>query len=177
MQNKEGDKAMAPTLVGEDYSRKRFGYKIPRGYEFDCIQNNEIIIKPIKPQFPKTYNECYNLLNDFNFTDVERYDFEIDWRLTIKDKNYGNILNTFAKLLICRDAYWKIAGEQMRLGKPWEPDLENEELYCVQNYNKQIIKSKTNTAFNKILIFPTEEMRDTFYENFNDLIEQCKELL
>jgi hypothetical protein len=29
----------------------------------------------------------------------------------------------------------------------------------------------------KILAFPTEEMRDTFYENFKDLIEQCKELL
>ena len=50
----ERDKAMAPNLVGEDYSGKRFGYKIPQGYEFDCIQNNEIIIKPIKPQYPKT---------------------------------------------------------------------------------------------------------------------------
>ena len=30
---------------------------------------------------------------------------------------------------------------------------------------------------NKILAFPTEEMRDAFYENFKDLIEQCKELL
>ena len=27
------------------------------------------------------------------------------------------------------------------------------------------------------LSFPTEEMRDAFYENFKDLIEQCKELL
>ena len=30
---------------------------------------------------------------------------------------------------------------------------------------------------NIILTFPTEEMRDTFYENFKELIEQCKELL
>lgn len=33
------------------------------------------------------------------------------------------------------------------------------------------------TAFNKILIFPTEEIRDIFYENFQDKIEECKELL
>jgi hypothetical protein len=33
---------------------------------------------------------------------------------------------------------------------------------------------KTN---NTILAFPTEEMRDEFYENFKYLIEQCKELL
>ena len=130
-----------------------------------------------KPVYPKTYNECYNILNCFSFTNVERYNFENDWRLTIKDKNYGNIMNAFVKLLICRDTYWKIAGEEMGLGKPWEPDLENEELYCIQNYNKQITISRTNTAFNKILIFPTEKMRDAFYENFKNLIEQCKELL
>ena len=28
-----------------------------------------------------------------------------------------------------------------------------------------------------LLVFPTKEMRDTFYKNFKDLIEQCKELL
>ena len=27
------------------------------------------------------------------------------------------------KLIICRDVYWKIYGEQMGLGKPWEPDF------------------------------------------------------
>jgi hypothetical protein len=85
--------------------------------------------------------------------------------------------NSLFRLRMCRDAYWKIYGEQMGLGKPWEPDLENEELYCIQNYNKQITISRTNTAFNKILIFPTEEMRDVFYKNFKHLIEQCKELL
>ena len=155
-----------------------YAIKIADGYRFDSIdENGDIIVKSIKPVYPKTYNECYNILNCFSFTDVEQYNFENDWRLTIKDKNYGNIMNAFVKLLICRDTYWKIAGEEMGLGKPWEPDLENEELYCIQNYNKQITISRTNTAFNKILIFPTEKMRDVFYENFKDLIEQCKELL
>ena len=30
---------------------------------------------------------------------------------------------------------------------------------------------------NKILVFPTIEMRDAFYDNFKELIENCKELL
>ena len=30
---------------------------------------------------------------------------------------------------------------------------------------------------NVILAFPTDEMRDAFYENFNELIGSCKELL
>ena len=171
----KGDKAKAPNLIGEDYSGKRFGYKIPNGYEFDCIKNNEIIIKPKKPQYPITFEECCKVVNAspcvklvFNLSDGQKYSYDVD-NLQI----YENI----RRLKICRDAYWKIAGEQMGLGKPWEPDLENEELYCIQNYNKQITISRTNTAFNKFLIFPTEEMRDVFYENFKDLIEKCKELL
>ena len=55
------DKAIAPVLTGEDLTYNRFGYKIPNGYEFDCIKNNEIIIKPKQPQYPKTYKECCDL--------------------------------------------------------------------------------------------------------------------
>lgn len=32
-------------------------------------------------------------------------------------------------------------------------------------------------ATDKILIFPAEEMRDVFYENFKSEIESCKEFL
>lgn len=163
----EKDKAMAPILVGEDYSGKRFGYKIPNGYEFDCIKNSEIIIKPIKPKYPKTYEECCKVLGcDRNLI------------LGAMPMKYQVLIN-FQKLLICRDAYWKIAGEQMGLDKPWKPDwndcaqhkfglytLENE-IRCI---NLQVLK-------NIILVFPTEEMRDDFYNNFKDLIENCKELL
>jgi hypothetical protein len=66
----------------------------------------------------------------------------------------------------------------MRLGKPWEPDWEDE------NQKKHIISSWLGTIqdleenfVSLPLAFPTEEMRDAFYENFKDLIEQCKELL
>lgn len=159
----EVDKAMAPNLVREDYYGKRFGYKIPNGYEFDCIKNNEIILKP---KYPISYEKCCTYLG------LQHCCLTIDLPF-----NYSPLFISLAQLYICRNAYWKIAGGEMGLDKPWEPDLENEELYCIVNYNKQIIKSKTNTAFNKILIFPTAEMRDAFYENFKDLIECCKELL
>ena len=41
---------------------------------------------------------------------------------------------------------------------------------------KSIIKG-IKWAGNKILAFPTAEMRDAFFEDFKELIEQCKELL
>lgn len=42
----------------------------------------------------------------------------------------------------------------------------------------EVVKDTTpNCIANYLLDFPTAEMRDAFYENFKDLIEQCKELL
>jgi hypothetical protein len=85
---------------------------------------------------------------------------------------------SFIKLLICRDAYWKIAGEQMGLVKSWEPNWENcnENKYCLYITRNNVNKG-TFCNDSHILAFPTQEMRDVFYENFKDLIEECKVLL
>ena len=88
-------------------------------------------------------------------------------------------------LIICRDAHWKIAGEEMGLGKPWEPDWKNSEerRYCIViiegdiNLPEKVLTKWILKVTNKILVFPTEEMRDAFYENFKKEIEMCKELL
>jgi hypothetical protein len=66
-------------------------------------------------------------------------DIESEWHLTselnksascdlclTKEFEYICKLEAFRKLLICRDAYWKIAGEQLELDKPWEPDWSTE---------------------------------------------------
>ena len=161
----EKDKAKAPDLKGEDYSGKRFGYKIPDGYEFDSVYNGNIILKPIKPQYPKTYKECCDVLS-LNTMDNDAQGYKAD------------LIIRFQELIIARDAYWKIAGEQMGLGKPWEPDWnnENEFKYCLYYFKNRIIYdySFINPI---ILVFPTEEMRDVFCDNFKKEIEQCKELL
>jgi hypothetical protein len=92
---------------------------------------------------------------------------------------YGEVLIPLQKLIICRDAYWKIAGEQLELDKPWEPDWTNpsEIKYCITNTEGNIAAKWAQTITNKILAFPTAEIRDAFYENFKELIEECKEFL
>ena len=162
------DKAKAPNLKGEDYSNKRFGYKIPDGYEFDTINNGKIILKPIKPKYPKTYVECCEVIaNSKPYAMNEHY------------TDVNKLLQTLQTLFICRNAYWKIAGEEMGLGKPWESPLPSlfETVYCIRRKNNEIIKGAYRGGKSEILEFPTEEMRDAFFENFKDLIEQCKELL
>lgn len=138
-----------------------------------------------KPKYPKTYAECCEVLvgrkpkpHEISFDRMELCLVDSDYTQNIDfQAPYLFQLNCLFRVLMCCKAYCKIAGEEMGLDKPWEPDLENEELYCIQNYHKQIVIGRTNTAFNKILIFPSEEMCNTFYENFKDLIEGCKELL
>jgi hypothetical protein len=71
-------------------------------------------------------------------------------------------------LLVCRDAYWKIFGN-------WERGSID---YVICNAGGKIILTNIpNSAYNHIFIFPTEEMRDIFFENFKEFIEDCKELL
>ena len=173
----EKDKAKAPDIKGEDYSGKRFGYKIPDGYEFDVVVDGKIFLKPIKPKYPTTYEDCCKVLGisyraqlSYTNPDVERGNIYLT-----KEKH---LLDAFMKLRICRNAYWKIAGEQMGLGKPWEPDWTNlnQLKYCIMvDVGEFITTSKIRGQ--QILTFPTKDMQDAFYENFKDLIEQCKELL
>ena len=145
-----------------------YAIKIADGYKFDGIdENGNIIVKSIKPKYPKTYEECVRIAKN-----IHGYDINID------APAYRELLESFVKLLICRDAYWNIAGEEMKLGKPWEPDWSNDDetkfcIYTTQN----IISLDIFGVDNRILAFPTEEMRDMFHVNFKDLIEQCKELL
>ena len=146
--------------------------KLPNGFELQEDGYFSWVNK--KPKYPTTYAECCEVLvgrkpkpNEISFDKMELCLVDLDNTQSIDFQNpYLPQFNSLFRLRMCRDAYWKIYGEQMGLGKPWEPDLENEELYCIQNYNKQITISRTNTAFNKIIIFPTEEMRDVFFKNF-----------
>jgi hypothetical protein len=89
-----------------------------------------------------------------------------------------HLIVNLQRLLICRDAYWKVAGEQMGLGKPWEPDWLNTEQdkFVLYTHNNVICLNRFVLGHN-VLAFPTAEMRDAFLENFKDLIELCKELL
>ena len=151
-------------------------YEIINGYEFDRVENNKIILKPIKTEYPKTYKECCDVLLIAPYYNLRYHTYEHcynEYATSNTLLSLENKLNTLGKLIICRDAYWKIAGKQKGVGKPWEPDWDN------LSTNHEFIKINKGcfTYSSRLLVFPTEEMRDAFYENFKHLIEQCEKLL
>ena len=161
--------ALATKIDKELPSGNQNVWELPEGYQFvdengNVINATKIVLEKKKKEYPKTYTECSDILSVYTDPDISGYKGELLW--------------AFQKLLVCRDAYWKIAGEEMGLGKPWEPDWKNHNIkYVLFNQEGEIDSMNTSGPRNYILAFPTEEMRDAFYENFDPDIEICKEFL
>ena len=130
----------------------------------NVINAQKIVLEKKKREYPKTYAECSDILSVYTDPDIDGYKGELLW--------------TFQKLLICRDAYWKLYGDEMGLGKPWEPDWKNkdEKKWVISRYRGELDFGFNIEPF-RIFAFPTEEMRDAFKENFDPDIEICKEFL
>ena len=138
---------------------------VAEGYEMIEKDGQFYIVKQ-KTKYPKDFDECCEVLNT-HLSNVTR---PLGWK--------ENSISKFQELIICLNAYWKIAGDEYQLGKPWSPDWTNnfQKKWIINFYQGSVnLTNGTNVHF--VLAFPTEEMRDEFYENFKKLIEQCKEFL
>ena len=123
--------------------------------------------------YPKTYEECCNVMYG---SVANTYGKCI---IKVNDGYKGSLIQSFQRLIFYRNAYWKIAGKEMGLDKPWEPQFENCSIphYCIFINHRGEVCNDCFYGSRCLLAFPSAEMRDAFYENFKDLIEQCKELL
>lgn len=142
--------------------------KLPEGYVFkdengNPINTNMIVLEKKKNEYPKNYEECCEVLGC-----VAGY---------VWGGYKGDLIKTFHMLYICREAYWKLYGEEMGFDGPWSP-TDSDYItgrYCIFVYRGSIICD--TPAQDCILTFPTAEIRDAFYEAFRNEIEICKELL
>lgn len=157
----------------------------PDGYLVGKITqtDNGMLVEYVekKSKYPTTYGECCEVLSIPPYYNLRYHTYEHGYNELATSNEllaWQGKLNILGKLLICQKAYRKIAGEEMGLGKPWEPDWNDEDEYKYGLFRLRNIIYKDTAAINPtLLIFPTKEIRDAFYENFKDLIEQCKELL
>lgn len=160
------EKAFMCTFLEIVEGKQRLRIALNEGFELKEENGNFFVCRK-EVEYPKTYEECCEVLG-----------LNPLFGMKMLGEEESTLYFNFIDLVRCRNAYWKIAEEQMELGKPWEPDWRNsdEDKYCIE-YSYGRINQVTTNIYNYILAFPTEEMRDTFYENFKDLIEKCKELL
>jgi hypothetical protein len=114
--------------------------------------------KVLEYNYPKTYEECCKeACYSHYYPIVATHTLEYDCKLC-----------SLYKLIVCRNVYWKYADF-------WEPSEERN--YIISRDRYGVICLSKHYGVNSILAFPTEEMRDIFYENFKELIEECKDLL
>lgn len=153
----------------------------PEGYEidrqnstFDCIK-----FKPVNQQLPKTWEEFCKLypaqeggayIN--NCSRVSQ--FSSGHKNFLTDKNvlpsekYAEAMLALCQLIQLRDCY----------NDGWEPDWENSKEYKYTIYSTHgEITVGLHDVVSYVLSFKTRELRDTFFENFKDLLKIAKPLL
>lgn len=123
----------------------------------NVIEAKKIVLEKKKPKYPRGLDACYEALG------IKRGAVLCELLFNLQD------------LIICRNAYWKLAGN-------WKPDYDSGvDKFGIVCYDGVVLRTNAVQHWerhkNKVLDFPTAEMRDAFYENFKDLIEECKELL
>ena len=154
----------------------------PEGMEIDrenstleCIR-----FKPKKKELPKTWEEfCNNnprREGEFYINDISeiretsastggRYK-NIDVNV-LPSREYAEAMLALCKLIQLRDCY----------NDGWKPNWsDRSEKHCIF-YSNGNVELFIRNSWSCILVFKSRELRNEFYNNFKDLIEQAKLLL
>lgn len=163
-------------IVNEDLINKTKEIIIPKECKIKRVTKDRIILVEKKKKLPKTWQECYKLLNKGEYIDrnstIESGIFPHIIEPTCDEKNtlpvgFARPMLALMQLLVCREVY--------RQG--WKPNWKDHtNKYCIY-YTYVKITSSSVTCTNSILTFQSQEIRDEFLENFRDLIEEAKELI
>ena len=151
---------------------------IPEGYEIDKEQSTErqIVLRKIDNRARSWEEYCKKM------EDKDSYYFnEIVGKICSAKFKEDFILSEFVD---DEDVVAFVAFSKLRklrrdwLGKNWKPDWTNvyQPKYAIANSNNKLVGC-TCREISHPLSFPTEEMRDEFFDCFKDYLEQAKSLL
>ena len=121
-----------------------------------------------RSRYPQSYEECRDL--------IEGCHDELFCADLVATGYLSKLMERFARLIMCRNAYWLTAGREMGLEGMWEPDWSDCRKFAIVVEGNEIL-TDVCLRRNRILVFPTEEMRDEFLKVFRKDIEECKEFL
>lgn len=146
------------------------------GYIYD--PNDPRVIYKKEKELPKTWEEfCKNnprREGEFYINDISQIRetpgssrYMISDANVLPSKEYAEAMLTLCKLIQLRDCY----------NDGWKPDWSQLDWKYVLYFYHDKIVDQTTCYSNTILYFKTADLRDTFYKNFKDLIEEAKLLL
>ena len=153
--------------------------RIPEGYQIDKERSSDrkIILKKIEDKRVRTWEEYSKKMEgkdsyyyDETINEIRSARFNDGPLLSeFEDKEEAEAFAAFGKLRKFRKDW---IGE-------WEPDYENdcEPKFAIITVENKISKEGENYTVNSSMSFPTEKMRDEFFDTFKDLLEQAKTLL
>jgi hypothetical protein len=120
-------------------------------------------------RYPQSYEECRDL--------IEGSHDELFCADLVATGYLSKLMERFARLIMCRNAYWLTAGREMGLEGMWEPDWSDCRKFAIVVEGNEILTDVFLRRRNRILVFPTEEMMNEFLKVFRKDIEECKEFL
>ena len=154
---------------------KEMKIQVPEGYEIDKEKSTfeKIVFKKVENELPKSWEDLYEVggwFVDFHSKVVTsgsmRTADSVKNRFPTKEEAEACL--ALAQLCQLRDRY----------NGGWKPNWNSmaETKYVIEIFKNNIVKNLYGGK-HRILAFKTEELRDKFLENFEDLIEIAKPLL
>ena len=153
--------------------------QIPEGYQIDTDKSNDrqIVLNKIEDNKVRSWEEyCKKMegkdsyfIEDTYYTSVSSQFRHVPIVTEFKDKEEAEAFAAFSKLRKFRRDW---VGD-------WKPDYKNvsEAKFAIITSENEITKKAENYTENNSMSFPTERMRDEFFDTFKDLLDQAKTLL
>lgn len=155
---------------------KEMKIQAPEGYEIDRENSTfeNIIFRKAERKLPKKWEDLENVNGHYadSWGDVRCY-----YGVNTPDHTNKNIFPTKEEAEACV-ALAQLCQLKDRYNGGWKPNWNStaETKYVIEIFKNNIVKNLYGGK-HRILAFKTEELRDKFLENFEDLIEIAKPLL
>lgn len=154
--------------------KKTFEVEIPKGYEIDKEHSTfeRIIFKKIKNELPKSWGEIKNFKGYYINDNSMLVKVENDIPLHGSRKLFPTLELAEASLALAQ-----LLQLRERYNDGWKPNWgKNTEKYCIRVYSNKL---EMEICFSgKILFaFKTNELCETFFKNFQDLLIVAKPLM
>ena len=154
---------------------------IPEGHEIDLERSNLsqglVYFKKVEDKYPTRFEDLgtikgYWIDSTSDLRSIDAIPAVSGNRNTFPQEKQALAVRALSQLLQLRQRYLEIAGF-----KDWIPDYTSGSIKYTIECRINVIYDSTAGAIQRVISFPTPQLRNLFLENFKDLLEIAKPLL